>query len=186
MILSRQTLIVLAGCPLTGKTTMGDSLRDLLKVPFIAVDRIRPLLFGQSVKHRDDKTGDFHQLSRAYPAMRGMADEVLQLGDSLILEGSFSSKIHGQEKIIKYLAGRHKEARLRIVLMEIPDEAIERVIQERVDKRMADGNDSGATTADDYLRVKKRFEPLEIPHLKIDSTAQFEDCRKKIIEYVCG
>lgn len=186
MDLSGQTLIVLAGCPLTGKTTMGDSLRDLFKIPFIAVDRIRPLLFGQSAKHCDDKVGDSYQLSRAYPVMRGMADEVLQLGDSLILEATFSSKIHGQERIIKYLAEKHKEASLRVILMEIPDEKVGQVIQERVDVRTANGSDSGATTVEDYLRVKKRFEPLEMPHEVVDSTKNFESCREQIIKYVCG
>jgi predicted kinase len=176
-----QTLIVLAGIPFTGKTVTGDRLREDLNIPFLAVDRLRPVLFGKSVNFIDDPEGDAYQLSIAYPVMLGAADVILGLKSSCIIEGTFSRKRY-QEKNIGSLLLKYPNISLKMILLYIPEEKEREVIAQGVCQRKE--NPSGASRMEDYFRVKERFEPIIFPHLTVDTTLDFEESLEQIKEYI--
>lgn len=181
--LKKQTLIVLSGCQFTGKTVTGDFLREKLSIPFIAVDRLRPVLFGSSQKYADNPSADAHQLSRVYPAMLAIAETLLKLGDSVIIEGTLSKKEY-QQNIIGYLLEKFPNLAFKIILLEISDKKAEEVLLPRVKRRIAEGSPSGATSINDYWRVKKRFEPIIYPHLKIDAAMSSQEIFKIVLKFV--
>jgi len=177
-----QILVALCGCQFTGKTTIGDRLREILGIPFVAVDRLRPLLFGPSRMYVGNRELDDFQLSRAYPAMAGVVERLLTLGESLIVEGTFSRQDYQQEVLVD-LPGRYG-IKTRTILLEIPDEKTLSVVRERAESRRNGNDPSAATTIDDYLRVKERFEPLVVPHLRVDTTEPLETCLSRILDYL--
>jgi predicted kinase len=181
--MKKQTLIALAGCPFLGKTLIGDFLREELSIPFIAVDRLRPVLFGSSKKYSDDPSADAHQLNRAYPAMLAVAETLLKLGDSVIVEGTFSKKEY-QQNIVGYLLEKFPHIALKMVLLEIPNEKAEEILLPRVKRRMSYGSSSGATSIDDYWRVKNRFEPIIYPHLKINAAMSSQEVFGIALEFI--
>lgn len=183
MKLKKQTLIILAGCQFTGKTVTGDFLREKLSIPFIAVDRLRPVLFGSSQKYADNPSADAYQLSRAYPAMLAIAETLLKLGDSVIIEGTFSKKEY-QQNIVGCLLEKFSNLAFKMIFLEIPNEKTEEILFPRIKRRISEGSSSGATSIDDYWRVKKRFEPIIYSHLKIDAAIASQEIFKIALKFV--
>ncbi len=178
-LLQRQTLGVICGLQFTGKSTLGDRLREDLAIPFLAVDRFRTLMFGKTAF---DPEGDRQQLSRAYPAMRAVADTLLGLGDSVLMEATFS-KAEYQEQHLKFLMGRHPGVAVKIILLTIPERFEREIVEGRAKKRKSD-NPSASRSYDDYLRVKGRFQPIIYSHHVIDTTRPFHDCVRDATDYL--
>lgn len=175
----RQTLGVICGAQFTGKSTLGDRLREELSIPFLAVDRFRPLMFGKTAF---DAEGDRHQLSRAYPVMRSAADVLLGLGDSVLMEATFSKAVY-QTQNIQFLTERHPDIAVKIILLTIPEACERAVVEVRAAERPSD-NPSASRTYEDYLRVKGRFEPIIYSHRVIDTTRPFEACVRDAMGYL--
>ena len=135
--LSHQTLIVLAGCPFTGKTVIGDTLREILSIPFLAVDRFRPLIFGKTITYKDDPFFDNYQLKKAYPAMFSATAALLKLGDSVIIEGTFSKKSY--QINIGRLIKSCPRVFLKMIALELPDEKADELVKKRVSARIVKG-----------------------------------------------
>jgi predicted kinase len=176
--LKAKTLIALGGTPFTGKTTIGRKLQTQLAVPFIPVDFLRVLAFGKTTNHQDDPRDDARQLSRAYPMQSAIADALLSLGDSLIIEGTLSRRHY--HDVIASMCAKHGAA-LKIIMLAIPEEKEVETITARAQQRCND-DPSGATSIDDYFRVKNRFEWPTLPHLNLDTTMPLETCIDQCIE----
>lgn len=178
--LPHQMLIGLGGSLFTGKTTIGRELQRQLNLAFVPVDFVRILLYNETVKYRDDPDGDTKQLSRAYPAQAAITDALLELGDSLIIEGTFSRQAY--HETIRKICEKH-HVPFKLILLQVPEDKEEEVIQARSRQRAPD-DPSGGTSIADYRRTKDRFEWPTFPHCSIDSTQPLNDCVEQIIAYL--
>ena len=86
----KKKIVVIAGAPATGKTTLWRELASSLDVPFLSKDEFKELLFDE-LGVRNRKWSD--QLGRtSFELMWQMADILLRANDSLIVETAFSAE----------------------------------------------------------------------------------------------
>jgi hypothetical protein len=104
------------------------------------------------------------------------------MGETLIIEGTFSREGHWEP--IAHLEECFPNLRIKIVCCVVPHDKEEETIIGRARKRQ--GNPSGATSLDDYLRVKNRFIPITRPHFKLDTTQPVDECVGQVLLYLGG
>ena len=120
-------LIIITGLPGTGKTTLAASLAQRHGLPLICKDTIKePLL---DVLGSDASSRALSNIS--FAVMFSMAQELLALGDSLILEGNFRSREHEapllatlppiEPTIVQVLCSAHEEERRSRLLQRAGD-----------------------------------------------------------------
>lgn len=83
-------LILITGLPCTGKTTIGKQIAKSLSLPYLYKDGIKERLFetlGWSDKEWSKKLS-----SAAYSLLFYFAEELLQAGQSFVLESNFSAE----------------------------------------------------------------------------------------------
>lgn len=182
----KQTLICLGGLQFTGKTALGSYLQEHLGLPFLGVNCVQKAMFfpyGKPPRDTDQLELVGYQLSRAYPAMWNMVDILLGMGDSVIVEGSFSRQSH-QDAIAK-VAAAHPGATMKFVLLKLSPDKENETLAQRIASRPPD-DPSGAVDATSYFRVKARYEPITVPHIEIDVSLPktTEEVAREVMEYI--
>jgi predicted kinase len=168
------TLIVVQGVPGSGKTTLLRRLKSDLQLPGIGKDDIKEPLYDVL------GTGDLvwkEMLGRASIGMLYIvADQVLDLGQSLIIENAFFKQYASED--IKALAAKHN-ARIMEVYCEVDiARAKQRFIarQESGERHPGHRDDLHATYISDPA-FWARYQPLEIGELLVINTETFEDSK---------
>lgn len=88
------TLVIVTGLPCTGKTTLGKSIADYFKLPFLSKDEIKELIFdtiGYDDREYSKKIGKV-----AYAILFNYANELLKKGVSIILESNFKPEFDNE------------------------------------------------------------------------------------------
>ncbi len=171
MKLETQTLIVLAGWPGVGKSTVAKILAERFNIRHIDIDDdVRTTYFG--VPPANDGTDpeidkrDRAEMGGSYTIFFGLIEGFLQAGRSLIVTSTLSSKKHGQDRLMAICA-KYPHARLRLLWLkpDLDDEEIKR----RLDQRMAAGYTGGTRSVMRIRELEKRYEPIVIPHHVLDN-----------------
>lgn len=172
-------LIVFAGLPLSGKTTLAERLSKLLKISSIDVNKVRQMLFKyNSVSDQEaERALDEAQMKASWLSLYALAENILEAGDSVIVSGTFSRPIQHQQ--IKTAAERRK-AELKVIFCQVPDQVIEERVKSRKDRYNLKSMAS-------YQRVKERYVKIEMPVsdiLDLDTSRPVEECLSKIIAFL--
>ena len=178
--MSQPKIIVFAGLPLTGKSTLAKPLEDRLKIARLDIDEIRQMLFRHHpLDSETNRELDQAQMRSSCESLYALAANVLLAGESVIVAGPFSREIqHQKAKTIAETYG----AIQKVVFCYSSDQ----VISERIKlRRLDEENPSNLRSMDGYNRVKERYVKISAPELlEIDTAESSESCLKKIIKFV--
>ncbi len=169
-------VIVFAGLPLTGKSTLAAALATRLGFSFLDIDQIRRFLFRNIADSEKDREGDIRQMRASWKSLYALTNQLLQAQESVILAATFSRGAYLQELFDvtdKY------QACVKVICCWAPDEVIAGRVAQRID------SPSNIRTFEGYLRVKARFEKITAPNvLEVDTSDSIEDCLSRVTEFV--
>lgn len=163
---SEKSIIVLAGLPLSGKSTVGEKLSATLDIPLFDIDQTRQEIApgGEWLGPKKEK----EIMLASYKRNHKKASKALGHHKIVILSATYSREsYHG---MIRLLADEH-EASLYFFLLQAPDE----VVLPRLEKRLAEGSLSNITSAKAYREVKDRYTPFQGKELTAINTDQSID-----------
>ncbi len=169
-MLKCSTLIVVCGWPFSGKTTLATALRKELGVHHIDIDEVRALIVGIPHPHPNESPElmkrDVQEMAMAYRLLIAGTDENLGVGRSLIITATFSRKL-GQ-LMLSLLMVKHPDAQLKIIQCVPQDDTDEEVVRRMANRDFGQDTYIGAVNSvERYKEVKERYDPIELPHLKI-------------------
>lgn len=146
-------IIVVFGLPGSGKSYFAKNLAERLNAKHIKSDEVRAEM---------EKMGTYDRQSKeaVYQEMVTKMTKLCEPGQILILDATFYKK-HLRAMVQK------QAAYLNASLYFIRVIANEDVIYQRVSKERPDSEADFQA----YLKVKEAFEPLDAPHLQLDSSA---------------
>jgi len=136
--LEKPSLIVLAGPPCSGKSTVGEQLARRLEIPCLSMDGTRQRILPGAAHTRADR-------EVAYRAMHLAAECVLRAEGSMILDAPY-----GHEEDRRELASLVDAARGRLFLVEFrvsPETAAKRLRQRGPDANRPDLTETIVTEA---------------------------------------
>lgn len=177
---SDRRIIILAGLPLVGKTTVGKELARKTNLVFLDVDDARSELEGnwKNAGFRGSEENEKNAMLDAYKRNHKKAVKLLKSGSSVILAATYSRPIY--HEMLKNLA-KELDASLIFFLLSVSDDEIKNRIRERV----KGGGNSNIHTKEDYLAVENRYKVMDgIKVVTIDSTGDIESIVDKIFSYL--
>lgn len=161
----RKCIVVLAGLPLSGKTTLGEKLAELSNFTYLDVDKARRGIFNEVAVYSE--LGEQFTMLNAYQRNHEVARDLLAEGQPVILGAIYSREIY--HEMIRSLAQK-TNAPLRVFLLNAPDEKIE----QRLNKRPVD-NPSNLRSIEHYRGVKIRYKPITEANIEhIDTSLPLE------------
>jgi predicted kinase len=152
-------LIIVTGLPCSGKTSLGRQLSRLHKIPFISKDGFKERLFdtlGWSDRARSKKLS-----GASYEMMFYVLEELLEVGQSCVLEANFDSQVHSEP-----LAKITQKFETRVVQIHCVTE--QEILLERFKSRWKSGKRHQGHADEVMLPemeslVKQEIQPLELP-----------------------
>ncbi|HEX7555101.1 MAG TPA: AAA family ATPase [Leptolinea sp.] len=163
--MTRPYIIAMAGLPGSGKSALASRLAAAIPAVIINKDTVRSAIFPPQEIEYSSAQDDF-VFSLIYQA----AAYLLRKGRTVILDGRPFILRNQRVELIK--AAREADAELRIIYCIAPDE----VVKARLELDVAAGSHP-ATDRDFnlYLRKKAQVEPIEEPHLELDTNASLDE-----------
>lgn len=149
------TLIVFAGMPGSGKTTLARMVAETLRIPLLAKDRVQRVLRDRDLA--DPSSGE------GYYIVLDLADEQLSLGVSAILDATFP--LDHFRVVASDIAARH-DARFCAVYCYCSDET---VWQARMERRVQYIPGWKPVGWEDVERMRAYYQPWGDNALTIDS-----------------
>ncbi len=168
-------VILLAGLPRTGKSTLSRRIARKYGLEHISTDSVRKRIF-RGVRQDEFGKGSYTEDRRivVYDTIYYMSYTLLRHGIGCVLDGTFYKEYLRQK--VQRIADRFGA---KFVLIEItcPDKLVK--------KRLQDKKRVGRMTLSDadlnvYYTFKKLYEPIKMPHIKIDMAQDYD----KIMELV--
>jgi len=156
-------LIIMAGLPGTGKSTVAKQLAKKINGVVLRSDVVRKELFARptySAKETDEVYVELFDRARS------------ALPSPVILDATFSERRHRK-------AAQKEALALKIPFTIVLTDAPESVVRERIAMR---ANDPSDATFVNYLEKKAAFEPLEELHFRIDTSEELESQIDQILD----
>ncbi len=185
-----QSLIVVCGWPLSGKSTIANELSTRLMIYHLDIDdSIRRPVFGLPHPRPNESSAhmerDVEEMAASYELLLHATQLYLQrLKRSLIVTATFSRK-EAQLELLGVLK-RNPQVRSRVIWC-LPVKDSENEVRTRLMRGFGEGAYTGSvTTLERYLEVKERFQRIELPHTKIDTFPpnSIERCVAQALAYV--
>jgi len=157
--LGADTLLITCGLPGTWKTETSEEISRIKGYPILRSDLIRlEVLKGEDIF--DEKVAsDMSKRTMVYDETFRRADEVLEKGDSVILDATFITQ--SLRRRAAKIAAKHNKTFV-ILQTHCPQEvAIARIL-----RRTQEDYESNALTEQAYLNNKKKFEKVDLDDLK--------------------
>jgi predicted kinase len=164
------TLIVFAGMPGSGKTTLARMAARHLRIPLLAKDRVQRVLRDHNLA--DASTGD------GYYIILDQADEQLSLGLSVILDATFP--LDHFRTVASEIAARNR-ARVCAIYCTCSDDA---VWQARMTQRVQYVPGWKPVGWEDVLRMRDYYQPWNDNALLVDSLYTPEANIEAVLAYI--
>ena len=157
--LGADILLITCGLPCTAKTPISEKISEVKGCSVLRTDLIRrELLKDEDIF--DEKVGsDIGKRMMVYDEMFRRAEEILEKGDSVILDATFITQSL-RRRAAEMAAEYHKT--LIIFQTSCPQE----VALARILRRDRESYESNALTEQAYLNNKKEFEEVDLDDLK--------------------
>jgi predicted kinase len=157
--MTSQKLIVVAGLPGSGKSTVAEALSGALSLPVFSIDPIEAAMWRGGLAKAE--TG-----IAAYEVAIALAGEHLRLGHSVIVDAV--NPVEAPRAAWQDLAATHR-ADLRIIECVCSDETVHR---QRVEARVRNIAGMPEVTWARVLQRRAEYEPWTDPRLTLDTSAQ--------------
>ena len=157
--LGANILLITCGLPGTWKTETSEEISKIKGYPILRSDLIRlEVLKGEDIF--DEKVAsNMGKRTMVYDEIFRRADEILEKGDSVILDATFITQ--SLRRRAAAIAAKHNKAFV-ILQTHCPQEvAIARIL-----RRTKKDYESNALTEQAYLNNKKKFEEMDLDDLK--------------------
>jgi predicted kinase len=165
-------LIVMAGLPGTGKSTVADGLARLIRSPVVSVDPIEAALWRAGIG-RNQPTG-----LAAYLVAEAVAAASLALNQTVIVDAV--NPVEPAREQWRILAARHRVL-LRLIETVCSDEELHR---SRLEHRHRDIEGFREPTWDEVMRRQEEVEPWFDERLVLDTVAPLGECVAAALDYV--
>jgi predicted kinase len=164
----------MAGLPGSGKSALAERLARTLPAVILNKDTVRAAVFPPPETEYTSAQDDF-VLTLMYQA----AGWLLQKGRTVIIDGrTFTRR---QQRVELQNAAALYGVELRIIYCYAPDE----VVQARLAKDVAvDEHPAKDRNYDLYLRRKAEMDPIEIPHLVLNTDADLDKLEQKALDWL--
>jgi uncharacterized protein len=181
---TRPTIWVVCGLPAGGKSTIAKEMAETLGVTLLQSDRVRKQLFGvppTEPRNLPFESGIYSKeaSSLTYGKLVMLAQEVVEKGDSVILDATFSRR-HQRDEVIRL--ARDRDA--NIIFIECT--ASYDILKKRLTEREKTVCISDARLRH-LKRLKAQFEPLNglqnDMHLKINTAESLDACMRQILSH---
>lgn len=170
-------LIVMAGLPGTGKSTLAAHLAGALGGVVLSKDVVRAALFPPPVLDYSAAQDDV-AMEAIYAAAATILDRRRQ--QPVILDGRTFSRAYQVERLLAVAAGMGLEPKV-IECVCGDDEARARLVRDRA----AGTHPAGNRTPDLYLSQKAAADPLTVPRLVVDTgTRPPDECLALCLVYL--
>ena len=152
-------LLITCGLPGTWKTETSEEISKIKGYPILRTDLIRRKLLKNEDIFDEEVASNMNKRTMVYDETFRQADEILEKGDSVILDATFITK--SLRRRAATIAARHNKTFV-ILQTHCPQEvAIARIL-----RRTKEDYESNALTEQAYLNNKKRFEEVDLDDLK--------------------
>ncbi|RLM89898.1 kinase [Halobellus sp. Atlit-38R] len=157
-------LIVVTGLPGVGKTAVSREIVDRLGGRLIRTDVVRTDCF-------DDPEYTAAERETVYDEVFARGRETIANGGVAVLDGTFRTRADRARAVdLANAVG----VPLDVVAVECADSVVEARIAARE-------NDASEADIDIYRQFKERYEPIEIPHVRIDNSGDLASTREQIV-----
>ncbi len=165
-------LIVMAGLPGTGKSTLARALAKELSAIVLNKDVLREAMFSREGVRYSTQQDDL-----VMEHISKQAAQMLDTGKTVILDGrTFSHKY--QVEAVRKFADKMRVP-LKMILCTCPEEmALER-IESSVGKHPAMNRN-----AELYQQLKRQFEPIQTEHLEVDTRQPLQNCLEQCLSWI--
>jgi 2-phosphoglycerate kinase len=181
--MKQPTIIFITGLPATGKTTIGNEIRQKLEIPFFSKDIIKELLFdslGFSDREWSKKIGQ-----AAYLILDNIIKEELMAGRTFILESNFKPQFDNQK--FRDWQKQYNFKSIQIICSTEPKILFER-FKQRTENGQRHPGHRDMDNLDEWEKIlsSQKSEPLDIKGRIIDiDTTDFKLVNKQeIIEEI--
>jgi len=152
-------LFITCGLPGTWKTETSEEISRIKGYPILRSDMIRLEVLKDEDIFDDKVASDMSKRTMVYDETFRRADEVLDKGDSVIIDATFVTQ--SLRRRAAEIAAKHNKT-LVILQTHCPQEvAIARIL-----RRNKEDYESNALTEQAYLNNKKKFEKVDVDDLK--------------------
>jgi uncharacterized protein len=152
-------LLITCGFPGTWKTETSEEISRIKGYPILRSDLIRLEVLKDEDIFDDKVASDMSKRTMVYDETFRRADEVLEKGDSVILDATFVTQ--SLRRRAAEIAAKHNKTFV-ILQTHCPQEvAIARIL-----RRTQEDYESNALTEQAYLNNEKRFEKVDVDDLK--------------------
>ncbi len=152
-------LLITCGLPGTWKTETSEEISKIKGYPILRSDLIRLEVLKNEDIFDEKVASDMSKRTAVYDETLRRADEVLEKGDSVILDATFVTQ--SLRKRTAEIAAKHNKTFV-ILQTHCPQE----VSIARILRRTKEDYQSNALTEQAYLNNKKRFEEVDVDDLK--------------------
>lgn len=161
-------LIIVCGLPGSGKSTLARALAKRLRAAYISSDLTRRKMFKEPAYSEAEKEA-------VYNAMAGRAEDAVRSGMDAVVDATFYLK---KERERYAEIARNAAAPAFTIVCKLDEEEAKR----RLGRRYKDGPSDADYQV--YLKLKDRFEPVEGPHLEVDTSMPKEEMLKRTMDYL--
>jgi uncharacterized protein len=169
-------VILLVGLPGVGKTTLADALARQIDGQILSRDRIRDAIFPEIYLDYSPE-----QNSVGTDTLYAVLEYILahRADGYLIIDGKPFSRAHEVSSVLA-LADKY-EAKVHVLHCDAPLE----IVQERLARGLSDiVNQRADRTPEKAERILAEFEPLGVPHLKLDMTRALASLTEEVANYI--
>jgi len=169
-------IVMLAGLPGTGKSTLGRALAPRLAGVVLDKDIIRAALFPAPHVEYSARQDDFCQEIMLQTAAYLFAQ---QSPPHVLLDGRTFSRRYQRERVIGFCA----DQRATWAIVECVCAEQSAIV--RLERAMAEGSHPAANrTPELYRRVRSEWEPIDLPKLVVDTDESLESCVERALQYL--
>lgn len=157
-------VVLVMGLPGSGKSYFARKLAEALQAEYISSDQLRRKLFP--VRHYTER-----EKMTVYEEMQQRVKEAVARGNSLVVDATFY--LHRLREQFLAAAGGHA------VMIEVT--APEHMVKERLQQPRTDSE----ADYDVYLAIRSVWEPVQQPHLTLESrNDNLDDMLKRTMNYL--
>lgn len=166
-------IVLLAGLPGTGKSTLAHALAERLRGAILSKDSIRHALFAPLDVEYSTAQDDF-----VLQIMLETATWIVRKDPAriVLLDGRTFSRRYQIDRVLNAAQELHQP--WRILECVCSDETARSRLETQ---SVAGDHPAGNRNFDLYLEIKARFEPITLPKTVIDTDRPLEDCLQKAL-----